>query len=100
VMWIVLSLLFFAAGEAASKLWAANPRWWLFAAAISAYVACEIPWLVALRTRNHLTSLGTAWSVGAVLATILLGALVFGETISAKQYVGIVFAFAAFWMLC
>jgi len=98
-LWVLVSLLFFALGEAASKLWSEGRTDWWAIAAVAAYITCEVPWLVAIREHGHLTSLGTFWSVGAVVVTILVGMVVFRESITARQGIGLALAFVACWLL-
>lgn len=100
LLWILLSLLFFAAGEAASKHWSEHTdRYWYAVLAVFTYIICEIPWLIALKEKSHLTSLGTLWSIGAVVVTILVGMVWFKETITLKQEIGLGLALVACWFL-
>jgi uncharacterized membrane protein len=100
ILWIMLSLLFFALGEAMSKYWASKQYWWLLILAIIAYITCEMPWFVAIKEKNHLTSLATIWSVGSVITTVLLGFFWFKEDVTLSQWIGIGLALIACWLLC
>jgi hypothetical protein len=52
ILWIMLSLFFFALGEAMSKYWAEKQYWWLLALAMIAYITCELPWFVAIKEKS------------------------------------------------
>jgi len=92
---VMLSLVFFAISESISKLWANEPRWWLAALVVFFYCLIALTWLPALKEHNHITSLGTFWNMGALLLTVLIGAVLFREDVSMRQWIGIVLAFIA-----
>jgi drug/metabolite transporter (DMT)-like permease len=98
ILWIIGSLVCFSIGEAVSKYWA-NARYpyfsWLVVICVATYATGSLCWLPAIRERNHLSSLGSLWNAGAMVATVLIGAILFHETISIRQWVGIVFGLCA-----
>jgi drug/metabolite transporter (DMT)-like permease len=96
---VMASLVFFAIGESASKAWANHQRWWLVFVMLLSYCIGSIVWLPAIKEHNHLTSLGTFWNMGAMVITVLVGACAFGEVVSARQWVGIVLALIACWLV-
>jgi multidrug transporter EmrE-like cation transporter len=98
--WMLLGMLLSCAGEAMSKYWANTGRACFLAAAILAYTLSQFPWYAALIQKNHLSTLGTIWCLGGVLGAVAIGYLLFGEQIAARQWVGIVLAFTACWLLC
>jgi multidrug transporter EmrE-like cation transporter len=98
--WLALSALFFAAGEVCSKLWANGPpSWKLMLAATVAYLLGSLAWFPALRARNHLCTVGTLWSLGGLVVTVLVGAVLFSEPLTHRQLAGIVVAGLAVWLL-
>ncbi|OGS36581.1 MAG: hypothetical protein A2293_00845 [Elusimicrobia bacterium RIFOXYB2_FULL_49_7] len=92
---VFLSLVFFTLGEAASKMWANHPGFRWGAAVVAAYIIGSCLWLPAILSKNHLTSLGTLWNVGAMVGTILVGAVLFRETVSPIQWIGVGLAIVA-----
>jgi len=89
IFFVALSLIFFTAGEAVSKLWANNPKWYWGATVVVAYMIGSCLWLPAILSKNHLTTLGTLWNVGAILCTVFAGAVLFHEQVSFLQWCGI-----------
>jgi multidrug transporter EmrE-like cation transporter len=92
---VCCSLVVFSIGEYLSKIWANNPRWWLAILVPATYACGSVFWLPAIREHNHLTSLGTIWNLGAMMATIAVGALLFSEPVTSRQWAGIVLALLA-----
>ena len=94
VAWILLSMVFFAGGEILSKIWASSSTRGpgLVLAAIGVYSIGSLLWFPAIGQKNHLTSLGTFWNICAMAVTILIGMVVFRESVSVRQVVGIVVA--------
>lgn len=98
--WLMLGVLLSLVGEAASKQWANTGGRIALWVAIVAYSATQFPWYAALKERNHLAIMATIWCLAGVVGAVILGRFVFGEELTAKQWVGIVLAFAACWLLC
>jgi len=99
VVWLILSAIFFAIGEFLSKKFALNPNWILVIIILLVYSIGVLFWLPAILQRNSLSIVGTIWSVMSLLATILIGVLIFKEKLSLAGMIGIVFAFAAIILL-
>ena len=76
-------------------MWAGNPRWYWMLTVVASYMAGSLVWLPAILSKNHLTSLGTFWNVGALICTVAVGVLVFHEKVTGLQWTGIVFALIA-----
>lgn len=91
-LFVLASLVFFALGESASKLWANKGDWRWGAIVIVCYMIGSCLWLPAIFAKNHLTTLGTLWNVGAIACTLFAGVVLFHETVTGIQWVGIVFA--------
>ena len=94
IIWllITIAMVFYAFGEFFSKQFA-NHREWIYAIlALSAYCINAALFLPALSKYNKLALLGTIWNLGYVLTTLALSLLVFHETITIKQTIGIIFA--------
>ena len=88
-LFVILSLVFFTLGEAASKLWAKEADWRWAAAVIACYMVGSCLWLPAILAKNHLTSLGTFWNIGAMICTVFAGAVLFHEQVTLLQWAGI-----------
>jgi multidrug transporter EmrE-like cation transporter len=88
-IWLLVSVLFFAAGEYFSKKWVLGPNTLLFLLVIIFYVAGSISWLPALMQRNQLAVLGTLWLLLGMIATVSIGLFLFGEKLSAVKVVGL-----------
>jgi multidrug transporter EmrE-like cation transporter len=95
IIWLVLSGIFFAGGEYLSKSWVLSPRPLILFALTISYMTGVIFWLPALKQRPELAITGTLWSVITLLITVAMGVFLFGESISSKQILGILFAIAA-----
>lgn len=97
--WILISVLFNAFGEFASKTWANSPTWWELALVVGAYALSGLFWLPALYLHNNLALLGTLWFVVAIVLTVLIGTLFFHEQLTITQWFGIGFALVAILLL-
>lgn len=96
---IVCSVALYTGGEYFSKLWGLDPGIPLMAAAMACYIASAFVWFPALLYRDQLSTIGIAWEVLALCATLLLGFLVFRENISAKNWLGLILGLIAAWLL-
>jgi multidrug transporter EmrE-like cation transporter len=97
--WLILSALFFAAGEYLSKVWANAPTGRGAALVVAAYAVGALAWLPALLHKNELAVMGTAWLLLATVATVVIGLFVFGENLSRVQWTGIGLAAIALFLL-
>ena len=95
LIWLVLSALFFAAGEYFSKKFALNPRFVIVVYLLLMYIFGTLAWLPAILQKNQLSIVGAIWSVLSLLATVLIGILIFGERLSPVGIIGIITAFIA-----
>jgi multidrug transporter EmrE-like cation transporter len=96
---LLASGVFQALGEYLSKLWGITPSWSMAALAVAAYAVSSLIWLPALLYRNQLSTIGIAWDLIAVATTLILGLIVFHETLAGRQIVGIVLAIVALCLL-
>jgi multidrug transporter EmrE-like cation transporter len=99
IIWLIISALFFAVGEFLSKKFALNPKFLYVVYILFMYSLGTLAWLPAILQKNQLSIVGTMWSVMSLLATILIGVLIFNERLNVAGYVGIVFAFLAIILL-
>lgn len=97
--WLVISALFFAVGEFLSKKFALSPSWIYVGLILVAYGLGVMAWLPAMLQKNNLAIVGAIWSVMSLAATVSIGVLVFGESLSAANVGGIIAAFVAVFLL-
>jgi multidrug transporter EmrE-like cation transporter len=64
-------------------------------AVILIYMVGSSLWMPAILLKNHLTTLGTLWNIGAVICTVVVGFFVFHEHVTAVQWVGVGLAFVS-----
>ena len=96
---LLLSVVFQTGGEYFSKMWGFSPNWHAGTIAIILYAISSAIWLPALLYRNQLSTVGIAWYVIAISATLFLGIVVFHETLIPSQWLGLVLAIIALWLL-
>ncbi len=92
MVWLLVSALFFAAGEFLSKKFALNPKATLVIIIVIVYSLGTITWLPAILQKNQLSIVGVLWSVMSLAATVLIGIFIFGEKVNALGVAGIVTA--------
>ena len=93
--WLLLSAIFFAAGEYSSKKWALDPSWGRALQVVALYGICALAWLPALLHKNQLSIMGIAWLVLATVATVIIGVFVFHESLSITHSLGVGLGLAA-----
>jgi drug/metabolite transporter (DMT)-like permease len=71
--WLILSAIFFAGGEYASKRFAEAPSWKMLIAVCSTYLLGTLSWLPAIVQTKTLSTSGTAWLLLSMLATLGIG---------------------------
>ncbi len=95
IVWLIISAVFFAAGEFLSKKFALSPK---FSTVIYILLACSagvLAWLPAILQKNQLSIVGTLWAVLSLLTTILIGLIIFNEKLNLTSIIGIIFAILA-----
>lgn len=99
IAWLVLSALFFAFGEYLSKKFALAPSFSYVALIVGIYALGTLAWLPAILQKNQLSIVGAIWSVMSLVATVVIGVLIFGEHLNATAIVGLLLGFAAIVLL-
>jgi multidrug transporter EmrE-like cation transporter len=89
---ISASIFFYGVGEYFSELWVLHGRWQSIAFVLLADAVSVLFWLPALKSKNSLVLLGIFWLIGAMVMSVLLGMVVFGESIKTVHIIGIVLA--------
>ncbi len=94
-VWIIISGLFFAAGEFLSKEFALRPGWSLFCFIIIVDVLSVTMWLPAIFQKNQLSTTGVIWSLASLMLTVGVGILIFREQLTTTKAVGILLGIVA-----
>jgi len=94
-VWIIISGLFFAAGEFMSKEFALRPGWDLFIFIIIVDVISVTTWLPAIFQKNQLSITGVIWSLVSLMLTVGVGILFFKEQLTLTQALGILLGVVA-----
>lgn len=92
IIWLLISALFFAAGEYLSKVWGMHPSFNLAVLVVLIYGVGTFAWLPALLHKNQLATMGTLWLLLATIATVSIGLLIFHEKLTYLQMTGVVLA--------
>ncbi len=95
MVWLIISAVLFAIGEFLSKKFALNPSWSYVAITVFVYLLGSLAWLPAILQKNQLSVVGAIWAVLTLVATILIGVVIFNEHLSAVGIVGVCFAIIA-----
>jgi multidrug transporter EmrE-like cation transporter len=93
--WLGLSAVLTATGELMSKEFAIHKKPSYIVYLLIAYTLGTLAWIPAIFEKNSLEVAGTLWAVLTLVATILIGALVFGEKVSPLGIAGLVAALVA-----
>ncbi|MEK7635348.1 MAG: hypothetical protein AAB446_02895 [Patescibacteria group bacterium] len=99
IVWLVVSALFFAGGEFLSKKFALSPKLPYVILIVCIYALGTLAWLPAILQKNSLSIAGTIWSVMSLVATVLIGVLIFGEKLSTLGIIGVITAMVAIVLL-
>lgn len=95
IVWLLLSAVSFAAGEYLSKIWAVKPSWWFATVVTLVYAVGTYLWLPAMLHKNQLSIMGTLYAIISLVTTLGIGFLVFHESISVTQGIGLALAFVS-----
>lgn len=98
-IWLILSALSFAAGEYASKKFALSPSGTSVLLTILLYAGSSLFWLPAILKTNQLALTGILWLLLAMIATVGMGVLMFGEPLLWYHWIGIIMAIFAIVLL-
>ncbi len=99
MVWLIGSAVFFAFGEFLSKKFALAPSLHYVVIIVVIYSLGVLAWLPAILEKNQLSIVGSIWSVLSLMATVLIGVLIFKEKLNTIGIVGIIFAVIAIVLL-
>jgi len=92
LLFLALSAVFFASGEFFSKKWADEPRTLYAILLFLSYNVGIALWMPAIRETKTLAVTGMMWLLLGIVATTLIGTMVFHERIDPKQCAGLALA--------
>jgi len=99
LLWLFISVLFYAVSEYLSKKWALDRSNWLIVCILFFYVTSSAMWLPAIASKNSLVLCGIIWLILATMATIGIGVFIYHEPLTWYQYVGLSMALVAMVLL-
>jgi len=99
IPWIVIGMIFYIIGEYYAKKYANISLRYFGAISLFGYSIGTVCWLGALSKYNSLSILGTMWNVLYIIITLVMGIVIFKESITTIQIVGLFFAFIAIILL-
>jgi multidrug transporter EmrE-like cation transporter len=99
MVWLVISAIFFAVVEFFSKKFALSPKFSFIILIVVLDIFCVLTWLPVILQKNSLSIVGVMWSVLSLVATVLMGVLIFGEKISFIGTLGLISSFISIILL-
>ncbi|NVN91961.1 MAG: hypothetical protein HXX11_15355 [Desulfuromonadales bacterium] len=84
-----ISALSVGAGDYLAKRWSLEPEWGTFAGALACYLTSSFFYLQTL-TRKGLVVSCIIWSITSIIAFLFVGLVVFNETLSGIQLIGVI----------
>ena len=99
ILWILLSVAFFGMGEYLSKKFALDPSVKLVCTIVPMYALGSLAWLPAIYKGQNLSTVGTIWNLLSLVITLMVGMVIFKETLTTTQLVGVCLAFVAIVLL-
>jgi multidrug transporter EmrE-like cation transporter len=95
MVWLIISAVFFAFGEFLSKKFALAPSVGYVILILFIYSLGALAWLPAIFEKKELSIVGAIWSVLSLLATVLIGVLIFDEKLNVIAITGIILGIIA-----
>jgi multidrug transporter EmrE-like cation transporter len=84
-----VSALFVGAGDYLAKKWSLQPGWSSSAGALACYFTSSFFYLLTL-TRKGLVVSCVIWSIASIIAFLFVGLVIYNETLTPLQTVGVV----------
>ena len=92
IIYLLIGTVLYSFGDWFSKKYSMAPGFLLGLAALVSYALTTFCWLPALTKHHSLSILGTIWAVMTTLTAVLIGVLIFKESLTTLQIMGIVLA--------
>ena len=99
ILWLMLSAFLFGVGEYLSKKWSIEPSVKLGSLLVSMYALGALAWMPAIYRGRSLSVVGSMWNLLSFCLTLFVGLVIFKETLSTHQMVGVALAFIAIILL-
>ena len=101
MLYMVMGIAAVAFGEYFSKLYtnASVKTGLLLFAIYFVYTSGTFAWMGVMRNNNQLALMATIWSVATLATGVILGVVVFKESLSLTQWIGITLAFISTYLL-
>jgi len=93
--WLALTVVFTVGGEFLSKEFALQPTFWMAFLTILSYTIGALAWLPVILLRNRLAEMGAMYLLLVLVGTILVGLVLFKETVNIYEGFGLVLAVVA-----
>ena len=92
IFWILGLILFEGVAEYYGKVLQVTKEWKFYWVSLFFYIVCNMCWLVALRNGVGLVQGHFIFVTGSTLGTFFIGLVLFKETLSVYQIVGVALA--------
>ena len=99
MIYTFIALMFYAVGEYYSKMYANTSKGIMLGVAMLAYTITTLLWFPSIKNNNHLIVMTFIWDICYVIIGFILGYFVFHETLSSKQWIGIMMGIASIALL-
>ena len=100
IKWYIASMFFYVIAEYYSKCYANKANWMLLILISVCYGINGAFWLPALKENNSLTIMSTIWAISYCIFSIAIGMILFNETISIVQSIGVLLGITAVILMC
>lgn len=95
VLPLAFLIIFEAIADVISKEWSLHGSPVRYIGALGAYAFANVFWLIALRSGAGLTRGAIIFSVGSTLVAVLIGLLLYKESITKLEFIGVLLGLVA-----
>lgn len=92
---LILLIVFEGMADILSKEWSLHGKPFRWIAALGAYGLANVFWLIALKNGSGLTRGAIAFSVGSAVLAVGIGMLLYRESVTKTEMIGVVFGIIA-----
>ena len=89
ILLFAVSAILVGAGDYLAKKWSLEPGWGLFSGSLGCYLVSAGFYMLTL-TRKGLVVSCIIWSIASIVAFLFVGLVVFHETLSGLQLIGVI----------
>ena len=98
ILLFAVSAILVGAGDYLAKKWSLEPGWGLFSGSLGCYLVSAGFYMLTL-TRKGLVVSCIIWSIASIVAFLFVGLVVFHETLSGLQLIGVILGTISLLML-